>query len=89
MTSTKEGLVLLFLIVLTLPFVTSSLYTYDTTPNNITLSYDKLNRVVSKTSTLQNITYGYDQQYQGTIHDLTFENTTIIYQYDTKQCIIR
>ena len=80
---------LLFLLVLPLVTATSSLYTYDTIPNNITLSYDALNRVVSKNSTIQNITYGYDFQYQGTIHNLTFENTTIVYDYDSKQRVVK
>ena len=80
---------LLVAIAISAVHASSSLSTYDTTANNITLTYDHLNRVISKNGTTQNITYGYDVQFQGTIHNLTFENTTIIYEYDNKQRIIK
>ncbi|MDP3698189.1 MAG: hypothetical protein Q8R47_01240 [Nanoarchaeota archaeon] len=49
-----------------LAVATTNELTYDSNANNITLTYDNVNRVASKTSPTETVTYGYDQIFQGT-----------------------
>ncbi|GEM_PF-4476121 len=63
--------------------------TYDSTANNITLTHDNLNRVLTKTSPTETITYGYDQDLQGTLSNVTSNNIQIKYEYDDKHRVIK
>ncbi|HYD02751.1 MAG TPA: toxin TcdB middle/N-terminal domain-containing protein [Alphaproteobacteria bacterium] len=62
----------------------------DPSRNNITILYDKLNRILSKRSSTTNITYVYDNEYQGTLSAIILNsNNTINYSYDKRFRIIR
>ena len=69
--------------------VTTNELTYDSTANNITLTYDTLNRVATKTSPTETVTYGYDQEFQGTVSNVTSNNIQIRYEYDDKLRLIK
>lgn len=62
-----------FISILIIPFVSASVetLTYDYTTNQLNMSYDSLNRILNKSSTTENITYTYDDEYDGT---LTMQN---------------
>lgn len=74
-------------------------YTYDTNDNlikqvdarneSITLSYDALNRITEKNSDDVNITFVYDEDYYGTLTNLTMGNTTFAYEYDDRIRVVK
>ncbi|MDP3698191.1 MAG: hypothetical protein Q8R47_01250 [Nanoarchaeota archaeon] len=64
--------------------VTTNDLSYDSAANNITLTYDNVNRVASKTSPTETVTYGYDQDLQGTVSNVTSNNIQVRYEYDDK-----
>jgi len=73
-------------------------YYYDTNGNLmmqndsrgqlIHLGYDPLNRILTKNSTDVNITFGYDQEYDGTLSNISNYNTNISYHYDQRLRVI-
>ncbi|TAL46888.1 hypothetical protein EPN87_04140 [archaeon] len=63
--------------------------TYDNPTNQVNMTYDSLNRILTKNSTTINITYAYDNQYQGTLSNITFDNSTYTYEYDNKLRVTR
>jgi len=69
--------------------VTETPFNYTKNTNNITLTYDGLNRVLSKNSTSGNVTYGYDKDFYGTLANITSNNIQITYEYDDKQRLIK
>ena len=53
--------------------------TYDNPTNQVNISYDALNRILTKNMTSINITYAYDKDYEGTLTNITFSNSTFKY----------
>ncbi len=84
----KTGLVTSILISLVfIPYLAAAStqdLTYDNPTNQVNITYDYLNRISTKNSTNADINYSYDDQYQGTLTNITFGNDTIKYQYDDK-----
>jgi YD repeat-containing protein len=60
----------------------------DSRGERIVLSYDALNRVTKKTSADINISFGYDNQYVGTLNNISFLGNTIGYDYDSRYRLI-
>ncbi len=56
----------------------------DSRNKPITLTYDALNRVIIKNSSDVNITFGYDQQYQGTLSNISMRTVNMTYKYDQR-----
>src|SRR3989344_7250853 len=95
MTKKRGAVIFLILLLLTTLAALSALATtetalnYSAEVNNITLTYDELNRVIYKNSTTDNIAYGYDKDYQGTLANITSDNIQIKYEYDDKQRLVK
>ena len=62
---------------------TQDLY-YENAIKEVNISYDSLNRISSKNTSTQNISYFYDEQYQGTLTNVSFSNSSYKYEYDDK-----
>ncbi len=62
--------------------------TYDNPTNQVNITYDALNRIVTKNSTGISINYTYDEQHQGTLTNVTFGNDTVKYEYNDKLRLI-
>ncbi|MBI2575833.1 hypothetical protein HYV84_01360 [Candidatus Woesearchaeota archaeon] len=58
--------------------------TYTDSNFSIILDYDPLNRPLNKSSNSTNFTYTYDQEYFGTLTNITFPNGSVQYEYDDK-----
>ncbi len=56
----------------------------DSRNKPITITYDALNRVITKNSSEVNITFGYDQQYQGTLSNISMRTVNTTYKYDQR-----
>jgi len=61
----------------------------DSVGNVITLSYDKLNRILNKNSTDVNISFEYDQQYDGTLSNITMGGVSFKYSYDERMRVVK
>ena len=84
----KSILISVLLISLSYTIIAADL-TYDSTQNNVSITYDELSRIKSKNTTSTNITYNYDAQLDGTLTNVTINNITIKYEYDDKRRIKR
>ncbi|OGY53735.1 MAG: hypothetical protein A2912_01385 [Candidatus Buchananbacteria bacterium RIFCSPLOWO2_01_FULL_40_23b] len=84
-------LILLLFTLLFIPFALAATQTliYDSTQNNITLNYDNLNRIHSKNSSTINTAYGYDQEFNGVLSNVTKGDVNVTYQYDEKLRVIK
>ncbi len=56
----------------------------DNKNSTITESYDSLNRIKSKLSSKVNTSFDYDQQFYGTLSNVTIGNRTFAYTYDDR-----
>ena len=56
----------------------------DNKGNQILISYDQLNRILFKNTSSQVISFAYDQQYQGTLSNISFGNESYAYTYDDR-----
>ncbi len=57
---------------------------YDTPTNIVNITYDGLNRILSKNTSSISINYTYNDQYYGTLTNTTFNNHTYKYEYDDR-----
>ncbi len=58
--------------------------TYDFDTNRVNITYDSLNRILTKNSSTTSANYTYDGSYQGTLTNISFDNSTYKYEYDNK-----
>lgn len=72
-----------------LTLATTQDLTYDNPTNQVNISYDVLNRILTKNTTSVNITYFYDKDYEGTLSNITFSNSSYQYEYDDKLRVTR
>jgi YD repeat-containing protein len=63
--------------------------TYNAINNATNVSYDELNRVLSKNFTSGYHNYAYDVAYLGTLTNVTFVNGSVAYEYDDRLRVIR
>lgn len=85
-------IVVTFILLLFAPSVVSASsqsLTYNNQNNQVNISYDSLNRILTKNSTAQNINYIYDVQYFGTLTNITANNETYKYEYDDNLRVIQ
>ena len=82
---TKKFLVIILLILLSLPLTSAYSLTYDTDKNNVSMSYDSKNRILTK----DNITYSYDSGMNDTLTNVTNDNVIIKYEYDSRKRITK
>jgi len=76
---------ILGLFVFILPVLASTQdLTYDSDTNQVNITYDSLNRIISKNGSSTIINYTYDDQYQGTLTNITFNGSVYKYEYDDK-----
>ena len=61
----------------------------DARNETVTLQYDVLNRVVMKNSSDVNISFGYDQDYQGTLSNLSMTAVNMSYEYDDRLRVVQ
>lgn len=62
---------------------------YDFTENTVNMTYDSLNRIRSKSVLNTTFDYSYDDQYFGTLANITADNFTVRYEYDDKLRVIK
>lgn len=55
---------------------------YDSNQSEVNITYDSLNRILTKNISSSNYLYTYDVQYQGTLTNISFSNNSIKYKYD-------
>ena len=65
-------------------FASVETLTYDDTTNQLNMSYDSLNRILNKSSATENITYTYDDEYYGTLTNVTIDEDSYEYEYDDR-----
>ena len=83
----KTEIIVFILFLLALPQLAAASaqnLTYDNPTNQVNISYDALNRILTKNTTSINITYAYDKDYEGTLANVSFSNSTFKYEYDDK-----
>ena len=56
----------------------------DNAGDSLILGYDSLNRILYKNGTTKNISFSYDQQYQGTLSSVNYTNISYSYVYDKR-----
>jgi hypothetical protein len=84
-----KKLMVIFLLIIFIAFISAKNLTYDTQKNILNLTYDKNNRVLTKIGTGISINYTYDFIYNDTITNVTNGNVTINYQYDDKKRAVK
>lgn len=81
----KKFLVILSLMLLVSPSVFAYSLTYDTNKNNISMSYDSKNRILTK----GNISYSYDSDMNDTLTNVTNNDVMIRYEYDSRKRVTK
>ncbi|MBI2547050.1 MAG: hypothetical protein HYW23_01230 [Candidatus Aenigmarchaeota archaeon] len=76
--------VLFFGVIAQLTLASTQDLAYDSASKQVNITYDSLNRILTKNTSTVNINYTYDNQYQGTLTNISFGNSTYKYQYDDK-----
>jgi hypothetical protein len=87
----KQFIIFVLLLVLSASLVVGaeSSFVYDSGAQNVSLVYDRLDRVVSKTSSMLNMSYVYDGQFFGTLSNVSSNGIVINYEYDDKFRVIK
>ena len=75
---------ILLLFILPLVSASSQSLIYDNPTNELNMSYDSLNRILNKSSATENITYTYDDEYYGTLTNVTIDEDSYEYEYDDR-----
>ncbi len=84
----KIIVLLITLLIIPLSFASEQNLVYDSTDNTVKIGYDGLNRIIHKNSSSEIINYSYDKQFQGTLNNITFGNSTYKYTYDDRLRVI-
>jgi len=63
--------------------------TYDSDTSQVNITYDSLNRIISKNGSSTIVNYTYDDQYQGTLTNITFNSSVYKYEYDDKLRLVK
>jgi len=79
----------LLVIIPQLVAASSQSLTYNNANNQVNISYDSLNRLLTKNSSADTAIYAYDSNYYGTLTNITFGNSTYKYEYDDKLRVTR
>ncbi len=91
----KTKIIFLILILLAaIPQIVSAVtvtqdLTYNSPTNQVNITYDTLNRIVTKNSTNIKVNYTYDERYQGTLTNVSVGNVVVKYEYDDKLRLVK
>lgn len=76
--------IVLFLLIVQISLASTQDLTYDSATKQVNITYDSLNRILTKNTSSVSINYTYDDRYQGTLTNISFDNSTYKYDYDDK-----
>ncbi|MBI5355631.1 MAG: hypothetical protein HZB68_04215 [Candidatus Aenigmarchaeota archaeon] len=85
----KAVFILAFLLVLSPLVLATQDLTYLVNTSTVAISYDSLGRIATKNASSFASSYAYDAQFEGTVTNVTFQNSSIEYDYDGKMRITK